>query len=314
MTFAHPFALIVTVIVVALLLWGLRTIERRRSADALAYSNLAFLESAAATRIPWAGVVAGAWALAVVCIGVALAGPHLVAPVSVRDGAVALCIDTSGSMAASDVQPTRAEAALRAAREFIDDVPDGTRISIVAFSSNAAIVQSASDDKDAVRDALTRIPPPNGGTAIGDALALAARSLPPVRHRAIVLVTDGVNNQGSDPLSVAPQIGATGTTIETVGIGTSGSGLLIPGTLEEADLDESALRAVARAGHGAYARVGDADALAKRLGDIARASTVERRRIDASFPLAIAGGTLMLLTTFGAFGMGRFPVRRTAGE
>ena len=198
-------------------------------------------------------------------------------------------------------------AALRAARAFIDGVPDGTRISIVAFASSAAIIMPSSDDKDAVRDALARIPPPNGGTAIGDALAVAARSLPPVRHRAIVLVTDGVNNQGSDPLTVAPQIGQTGTIIDTVGIGTSGSGLLIPGTAEEADLDEAALRAVAQAGHGAYARTGDADALAKRLSDIAHDSTIERRRIDASFPLAIAGGAIMILATFGAFGLGRFP-------
>jgi Ca-activated chloride channel homolog len=307
MTFAHPAALVLTLPIVGLLLFVLRVLERRRSADALTYSNLDFLERAAASRIPWTALLAGAWALAVACMGIALAGPHVTAPVAVRDGAVALCIDTSGSMSATDVQPTRADAALRAARAFIDGVPDGTRISIVAFSSSAAIIMPASDDKDAVREALERIPPPNGGTAIGDALTVAARSLPPVRHRAIVLVTDGVNNQGSDPLAVAPQIGGSGTTIDTVGIGTSDSGLLIPGTTEEADLDETALRAVAQAGHGAYARVGDADALAKRLSDLARTSTLERRRVDASFPLAIAGGTIMILATVGAFGLGRFP-------
>jgi Ca-activated chloride channel family protein len=307
MTFAHPAALVLTLLIVGLLLFVLRVLERRRSADAVTYSNLDFLERAAASRIPWTALLAGAWALAVACMGIALAGPHVTAPVAVRDGAVALCIDTSGSMSATDVQPTRADAALRAARAFIDGVPDGTRISIVAFSSSAAIIMPASDDKDAVREALERIPPPNGGTAIGDALTVAARSLPPVRHRAIVLVTDGVNNQGSDPLAVAPLIGGSGTTIDTVGIGTSDSGLLIPGTTEEADLDETALRAVAQAGHGAYARVGDADALAKRLSDLARTSTIERRRVDASFPLAIAGGTIMILATVGAFGLGRFP-------
>jgi Ca-activated chloride channel family protein len=307
MTFAHPVALVVTLVVVALLLGALRLLGRRRSAEALAYSNLAFLEAAAAPRVPWPAILAGAWAFAAACLGVALAGPHLVAPVPVRDGAVALCIDTSGSMSATDVAPTRADAALRAARAFIDAVPDGTRISIVAFASNAIVVMPSSDDKDAVRDALARIPPPNGGTAIGDALAVAAQSLPRVRHRAIVLVTDGVNNQGSDPLAVAPQIGATGTLIDTVGIGTKDSGLLIPGTDEQADLDENALRAVAGAGHGSYARAGDADELAQRLSELARSSTIERRRIDASFPLAIAGGALMILTTLGALGLGRFP-------
>jgi Ca-activated chloride channel family protein len=305
MTFAHPFALLVTFVAVAAWWVALRALARRRTTDALAYSDLAFLERATAPQIPWTAIFAGAWVLAVGCFGVALAGPHLVAPVAVRDGAVALCIDTSGSMSAADVQPTRADAALRAARAFIDAVPDGTRISIVAFSSSAEVVMPASDDKDAVRDALARVPPPNGGTAIGDALVVAARSLPHVAHRAIVLVTDGVNNGGSDPLDVAPQIGRSGTTIDTVGIGTSGSGLLIPGTDEEADLDEHALRAVAAAGHGTYARVADADALAARLSDIAHATTVERRRIDASLPLALAGGVLMIGATFGILGLGR---------
>jgi Ca-activated chloride channel family protein len=307
MTFAHPLVLVATVVVVAALLAALRALARRRCADALAYSNLAFLEAAVATRVPWTGIVAGVWAAAIACLGGALAGPHLVAPVAVRDGAVALCIDTSGSMSATDVQPTRADAALRAARTFIDNVPDGTRISIVAFSSSAEVIMPASDDKDAVRDALARIPPPNGGTAIGDALAVAARSLPPVRRRAIVLVTDGVNNAGRDPIEAAQAIGARGITIFTVGIGTNGSGDLIPGTGESAELDESALRAVAQAGHGAYARVSDADALALRLRDIARSSIVERRRIDASLPLAIAGGTLLIVTTLGALALGRFP-------
>jgi Ca-activated chloride channel family protein len=306
-SFAHPLALVATAIAVTLLLVGLRALARRRTAETVAYSNLAFLELATATRVPWTAILAGTWTLAVACLGIALAGPHLVAPVSVRDAAVALCIDTSGSMSATDVTPTRADAALRATRTFIDSVPDGTRISIVAFASSAAIVMPASDDKDAVRESLDRIPAPNGGTAIGDALAVAARSMPPVRHRTIVLVTDGVNNEGSDPLAVAPQLGDAGMTIDTIGIGTSGSGLLIPGTTEEADLDENALRAVAAAGHGAYARVGDADALTQRLREIAQSSTVERRRIDASLPVALAGGAIMIVATLGALGLGRFP-------
>ncbi len=307
MTFAHPLALAATAVVLVGLLAALRALDRRRSAEALAYSNLAFLEGAVRSRVPWAALLTGCWLFAAACMGVALAGPHLVAPVSVRDAAVALCIDTSGSMSAGDVAPTRAQAALQAARVFIDAVPDGTRISIVAFASSAAIVMPSSDDKDAVREGLDRIPPPNGGTAIGDALAVAARSLPAVRHRAIVLVTDGVNNQGSDPVAVAPAIGATGTIIDTIGIGTSGSGLLIPGTAEEADLDEAALRAVAQAGHGAYARVADAAALAGRLRELARSATLERRRVDASLPLALAGGAVMIVATLGAFGLGRFP-------
>src|ERR1035441_9198523 len=52
MTFAHPAALVLTLLIVGLLLFVLRVLERRRSADALTYSNLDFLERAAASRIP----------------------------------------------------------------------------------------------------------------------------------------------------------------------------------------------------------------------------------------------------------------------
>jgi Ca-activated chloride channel family protein len=307
MNFSHPATLIFTAIALIAVTYALRALAGRRSAETVAYSNIAFLEAATGSRIPWGTVLGVAWGFAFACMGVALAGPHIIAPVTVRDGAIALCIDTSGSMASADVRPTRAAAALSAARAFIDGVPDGTRIAVIAFSSSAAVVMPASDDKDAVRESLDRIPPPNGGTAIGDALAIAARALPAVRKRAIVLVTDGVNNAGSDPLAVAQYLGTAGITIYTVGIGTSGSGTLIPGTAEEAELDEDALRAIASSGHGAYARAADADALRAKLTDIARTSTRERRRVDASLPVAIAGGLIMIVASAGAFALGRFP-------
>jgi Ca-activated chloride channel family protein len=307
MTFAHPLAILLTAFALFALVFAFRAVTRRRTSEALAYSNVAFLESAVASPIPWGRVLAGGWVLAFACVGIALAGPHLVLPVTVTDGAVALCIDTSGSMASTDVAPTRADAALRAARAFIDGVPDGTRIAVITFSSNATVVMPASDDKDAVRESLHRVAPPNGGTAIGDALAIAARSLPNVRRRAIVLVTDGVNNAGADPLEIAQSLGATGITIDTVGIGTSGSGMLIPGTAQEAEIDEEALRAIAASGHGAYARTGDAAALRAKLIELARSSTRERRRVDASLPVAVFGGVLMIVISAGAFALGRFP-------
>jgi len=307
MSFAHPVVLAVALLaIIGCIIIG-RRLAARQARESLAYSNLDFMEAAIGRGVPWAAVLLGLWILALATIGAALAGPRIVANVSVRDSAVALCIDTSGSMGATDVAPTRSEAATRAARTFIDAVPDGTRIALVAFSSSAGVVLPATEDKDALRDGLVRIPPPNGGTAIGDALAVAARSLPAVRHRAIVLVTDGLNNSGSEPLVVAQTLAQAGIVVYTVGIGTSGSGLLIPGTGEAADLDEESLRAIASSTRGVYARVSDAEALRTRLSDIARTSTHETRRVDIAFPLAIAGAAFMLIASAGAFALGRYP-------
>ncbi len=224
-----------------------------------------------------------------------------------RDAAVVLCIDTSGSMASTDVSPTRSEASRAAALTFINGVPDGTRIGLVAFSAAALPLGPLTDDRDTAREALTRLPQPNGGTAIGDALEVAARVLPRGGRRAIVLVTDGVNNAGSDPLEAAAAIGAQGISIFTVGIGTNGSGLVIPGTSEQAELDEETLRSIARSGNGTYARVGDAGALNARLGSLARTSINERRHVDLTFPCTLAAGIFAFGAAFGALALGRFP-------
>jgi Ca-activated chloride channel family protein len=307
MTFAHPSYVLLAIVAAAGFIVLTVLAQRRAQATALDYSQLAFLEHAAGKAPPWIALFTALWALAIVCGGVALAKPGIMATIAVHDAAVVLCIDTSGSMSSTDISPTRSAASREAARTFIDGVPGGTRIGIVAFSSAAFPLGPLTDDRDAARDALGRLPEPNGGTAIGDALTTAARLLPAGGRRAIVLVTDGVNNIGSDPTEVAAALGAQGITIFTIGIGTNGSGMLIPGTDQDAELDEQALASIAQSGNGTYARVGDAGALSARLGTLARTSVRERRRIDLTVPCALAAGVLVLGAALGALALGRFP-------
>jgi Ca-activated chloride channel family protein len=307
MTLTHPLWLVAGVVVAIAFLWLARAASRRAAASALDYSDLAFFETATGLRGNPAVLIAIGCATGIVALGAALASPRFVATVPVRGVAVVLCVDTSGSMRATDVAPSRSEAAAAAVRAFVDGVPDGTRLGIVAFSSGAGVVAPLTDDRDAVRDAIGRIPPPNGGTAIGDALLAAARQLPPSGRRAIVLITDGVNNLGSDPAQVAPQIGAAGIEIDTIGIGTNDSGQFIPGTDQTASIDEDGLRQIAAAAHGTYARTADAAALREHLAALAASTTRERRRIDASLPLAVGGAAVLILALAGGTLAGRFP-------
>ncbi len=281
--------------------------ERRRSAQALAYSNLAF--ALGALRSPrWPGfALAGAFLGGAAALLAALAGPHFFARIPSKDATVVLCIDTSGSMRAQDVLPSRSEAALSAARTFIDSVPHGTQIGIVSFSSTADIVQQPTADLDAARDALERIPPPDGGTAIGDALALAAQQMPKTGSHIIVLLTDGVNNLGRDPVEAAQAAAARSIVIETVGVGSSGSGQIIPGTDELADLDAQTLRTIAQLTGGQYAQAADADTLREAFHRIALGTVWERKRVDGSFAFAFAGGALLVAAFLGGLAAGRFP-------
>lgn len=307
MTFAHPLYVALGVVIAALFIAFTVLSTRRSRAAALAYSDLAFLERAVGNAPPWTAILAGVWTLAIVLGGFALAKPALTATLPVHDAAIVLCIDTSGSMSATDIDPTRSAASKAAAQTFIAGVPDGTRIGIVAFANGAYALGPLTDDRDTARDELSRLPDPNGGTAIGDALIVASHLLPSGGRRAIVLVTDGVNNAGTDPLGVASSLGANGIAIFTVGIGTNGSGQLIPGTNQDAELDDDALQTIAHSGNGTYAKVGDAGALSERLGALARTSINEKRRVDLTFPITLAAGMLVLGAALGALALGRFP-------
>ena len=186
-------------------------------------------------------------------------------------------------------------------------LPSGTKVGLITFSSNANLIAAPTADRDEALAALDRIPAADGATAIGDALTLAAQQLPLRGHRAVILMTDGVNNRGEDPLQAANALAARHVPIYTVGIGTNDSGMLIPGTTEPAQLDEDALRAIAQAGGGAYARPSDAEGLKTALAHLGSSTTFERRRIDASLPFALGGGVLLLATILTSLAAGRFP-------
>lgn len=306
MTVQHPAYFVVGVVVVAVLASAYRALERRGSAQAMTYSRLQFLLDATRPRAWIPRALSVAWIVALLLVALAAAGPRASLPVAARDGSVFVCIDTSGSMQSTDVQPTREEAAKRAARAFIDGSPPGVKIGIIAFSTQAAIVAPLTPDHDRAIAALDDIPYPNGGTAIGDALALASSALPPKGHRVVVLVTDGVSNAGADPDAAARQLGARRIPVYTIGIGTP-NGDVIPGTNEQASIDEDALRAYAESSGGAYARAENATQLRDALAKLGGVTAIEYRSVDLSTPVAIAGALALVAIFFVGFSIGRFP-------
>ena len=307
MTFARPLWLLAAIAALGVFVMLYRRFEKRRSAQALAYSNLDFaLDAMKPSPLP-GRLLSTAWIVGAAAVLLALAGPHFWTRVPAKDGTVVLCIDTSGSMRAHDLFPSRWSAAKAAARSFIDEVPSGTRVGIVTFATGASLIQPPSAELDEVRDALDRIPAPDGATAIGDALQLAAQQMPEKGKRVIVLMTDGVNNRGADPIESARAIGQKGISIYAVGIGTSGSGEVIPGTNELADLDSDALRTIAQYGNGTYSEASASTSLADTFRRLAMGTVWESKRIDGSYPVALAGGLVLMLTFLAGLGFGRFP-------
>jgi Ca-activated chloride channel homolog len=281
-------------------------LQRRVTARDLAYSNVVFFIEAARPRRWVPRALQALWIVALAGVVLGASGPHLTLLVPARDGSVFICIDTSGSMASADVLPTRSQAAKAAARAFVQESPRGTRIGIISFAGAAGVVAPLSADHAAVTAALDDVPLPNGATAIGDALQLAAQMLPPRGHRVVILITDGVNNAGTDPAEIARWLGAHHIPVYTIGIGTAAGGL-IPGTNQEATIDEDALRGYAAASGGAYARVENATQLRDALARLGRLTSLQRRPVDASLGFTVAGALGMLAAFLAGFGLGRYP-------
>lgn len=306
MSVDHPLRLALGLLAVVAFAIVYDRLQRRATARDLAYSSVPFFVEAARPRRWIPRALQALWVLAVAIVVLGISGPHLIVPVPVRDGAVFICIDTSGSMASADVVPTRAQAAKAAAQAFVNESAPGTRIGIISFAGAAGVVAPLSADHQAVVAALDDIPLPNGATAIGDALKLAAQTLPPTGHRVVILITDGVNNSGTDPNEIAQWLGAHRVPVYTVGIGTPNGGF-IPGTNEEATIDEDALRGYAAASGGAYARAENATQLRDALARLGRITSLQRKPVDAALGFTVAGALGMLAAFLAGFGLGRYP-------
>ncbi len=304
--------------------------QRRRRKYAVRYASLSLIKEAIGRgpgirrHIPPA-----LFLIALAVMIVALARPEAVIVLPKQEGTVILTIDVSGSMLADDLQPNRMEAAKLAARTFVERQPQGVRIGVVSYSDNAAIVQAPTTDRDPVLGAINRLNPQRG-TAIGRGLLTSldaifenthldvgptplARQTPlptptplPRGEYApaiIVLMTDGENNQGPEPVDVAKEAVQRGVRVYTVGVGSpEGTILRIQGRAVRTRLDETTLKRVAEMTDGVYynaANENDLRAIYENLGTHTVMRT-EKTEISAIFTgvaiiISLTAGLLSLL-------------------
>jgi Ca-activated chloride channel family protein len=173
-SFQSPWLLLGLLVIAAfvgLWLW----LERRRARYAVRYTNVDVLATVVSGRswlrfVPAALLVAGLGALAI-----GLARPQVERTLVRERATVILVLDTSRSMQAKDVRPTRLAAAQQALRTFLDRAPDGLRVGFVVFAGEAQVATPPTNDHELVDTAITDVDEflVFGGTAIGDALQTA---------------------------------------------------------------------------------------------------------------------------------------------
>jgi Ca-activated chloride channel homolog len=165
--------------------------------------------------------------LALAGLVTALARPEATVAVPVEKASVVLVTDESGSMSATDVDPSRLAAAQSAAQTFLERVPDKLLVGFVGFSSQTNAVVEPTLEREPVRTALEALQA-DGGTATGDALNAALDRLEARRGAdgrrapaAVILLSDGKTTEGSDPLAAAQRAKQLGIPVSTVALGTA---------------------------------------------------------------------------------------------
>jgi Ca-activated chloride channel family protein len=305
MSLADPLLLALGLVVAVALAWTAVAVARRRAA-ALAAAGVAAGSGRGRARL------GGVWftIAGVAVLAIAVGGPAASVPVSRAAGTVILAMDVSGSMAATDVTPSRLAAAKQAALSFIDAQPDSVDIGVVAFQQGGLEVALPTADHAVAAAAVRRLTA-GGGTSLGDAIiaSLAAITRKTVTigpggapyigywpSATIVLFSDGqdepsVTGTGSDPGADAAAAVAekAGVHVDTVGVGTiTGTTVDVAGYHLFTALDVSTLTSISRATGGAYHPASDAS----ELNGIA--SSIDLRLTVTRQPLPLAGAFIAL--------------------
>lgn len=201
---------------------------------------------------------------------------------------IVLAIDISSSMLATDLSPTRFDAAKEVAQKFVNQRPDDN-IGLVVFSGESLSLMPLTNDKTALVNAISGVKTGllNDGTAIGDGLSSAINRLTSgkAKSKSIILLTDGTNNAGDVAPSTAAQIAKQkGIKIYTIGVGTNGSIKItdpygFSTTTMETKIDEATLKNMAEITNGKYFRATDSRMLRNIFNEI---DSLEKTTLDVN--------------------------------
>ena len=286
--------------------------QRRRRRFAVRYPNVDVLASVAGRS--WGRHLPAALALlALAALLIALGRPERTVAAPQRQGVVMLVADTSGSMEATDVAPSRLRAAQVSARALAKQLPEQFRLGLVTFNSIAEQLVAPTTDRSQIYTAIDGLKV-RGSTAMGDGLELGLQSArtrvndTSGRSRRVpavmVLLSDGKSVRGSEPVDVADRAKKLKVPIYTIALGTQSGTLDRGGQSVPVPPDNVTLRDVAETTGGRFFAAPSAarlETIFENLGT--RFSTrKEKQEVTAAFAgaalvLLLAGAILSLLRT-----------------
>ncbi len=320
MTFQSGWRLLLLVLPVALLV-AYVLVQRRRHVQVLRFTSVDLLDSVAPKRQGWQRHIPGALLLlTLVTLVVAFAEPAMALRTPKDRATIMLTLDTSASMTATDVEPTRLEAAQAQATKFVQDLPQGIQVGLVTFDSTARLLVSPTTDRAQLTASIQSLSV-GGGTATAPGLreSLAAIAAVPKgttgkpAPAAIVLMSDGSPTIGDGQLSpsdaadaAAQDARAQGVPVDTIAFGTSGGVVNVQGQDIPVPYDPQSMARIAQESGGKSFTAETADQLGSIYDQIGRdvAYTVTTRDLTAVFV-----GIALLIAVLAAAGALRWTQR-----
>ncbi|MBN1173977.1 MAG: VWA domain-containing protein [Micromonosporaceae bacterium] len=250
--------------------------QLHRRAYAVKFTNVDLLRELAPRGIGLRRhVVAAAMLLSMLIMALGMARPSVDTKEPLERATVILAIDVSLSMNATDVTPSRIDAAKVAAKDFVKQLPASFNVGLVAFAKSANVLVSPTKDRAAVQQGIAGLQLAEA-TATGEAVFTsleAVRSVPtdgasglaPAR---IVLLSDGYRTAGRSVEDAANAAAEAKIPVSTIAFGTDAGTVKIGNQTQQVPVDRQALQQLAEVTNGMFYEAATKDELRQVYKDM----------------------------------------------
>ncbi|HMT50071.1 VWA domain-containing protein [uncultured Dietzia sp.] len=318
--FQHPLWLLLLAVPVAIAVGYVIALRSKRRRT-VRFGNFGVLRTVDRGGIRWfTHVPAVLLVLALLSLVVALAGPQKDQKVPRNRATVMLVVDVSLSMEATDVPPSRLEAAQQAATTFAGNLTPGVNLGLVSFAGTASMLVAPTTDRGPVVRAIDRLRL-DERTATGEAIYTATQAIttfteslggsdqaPPAR---IVLLSDGKETVPADPteergaFTAAERAKEAGIPVSTISFGTLYGTVDIQGRAQPVPVDDASLRTIAEISGGDFFTASSLEELDSVYRTLEEQIGYEWKKADASRPWLIIGSLLAMLAAAGSLASNR---------
>jgi Ca-activated chloride channel homolog len=313
LAFMSPNRLLI-LIIIPLLILAYIFASLRKNRRGMRFTNTSMLDVVVPKQSQWRRHLAVALSLlSLITLTAAFARPKTQVDVPRERATVVMVIDASQSMQATDVKPTRLDAAKQAAIEFVNKLPEKYNVSVVSMAGSCSILVPPTTAHNTVLNAINSIQLQDS-TAIGEGITTALRALQQapkdpanpnsIAPGAIVLLTDGSNTAGRAPQQAAAEAKAAKVPIYTIAYGTENGYVDLDGKREPVPVDHEEMMRIAQATNGEYFAAASADQLKKVYENIGSDVGYEKADREVTARFAGYGLALAVLAALGAISLG----------